>query len=66
MYPSLVPILREEYKSSAIGGGVPGTTNYYHSVAVIKRGTLPNINSMHDLRGLKACFPKVFKKIIPK
>ena len=52
---SLVTILREEYKSD----GIQGTTDYYHSVAVIKKGSLPNVFNMHDLRGAKACFPKV-------
>ena len=59
MYFSLVPILREEYKSE--GGGE--TTDYYHSVAVIKKGSLPNVFNMHDLRGAKACFPKVCLKL---
>ena len=52
---SLVPVLREEYKSD----GIRETSDYYHSVAVIKKGTLPNVFNMHDLRGAKACFPKV-------
>ena len=52
---SLVPVLREEYKSD----GLRETTDYYHSVAVIKKGSLPNVFNMHDLRGVKACFPKV-------
>ena len=59
---SLVPILREEYLSkSSVGGS--GNKDYYHSVAVIKKGTLPNVYSMQDLKGLKACFPKVGSKI---
>ena len=59
---SLVPILREEYLSkSAVGGS--GNKDYYHSVAVIKKGTLPNVYSMQDLKGLKACFPKVGAKL---
>ena len=49
-YHSLVPILRETYA---------GDRDYYHSVAVIKKGTLPNVEKMSDLRGLKACFAKV-------
>ena len=53
---SLVPILREEYRST----GASGATDYYHSVAVIKKGSLPNVFNMHDLKGMKACFPKVY------
>ena len=51
---SLVPILREEYSFDGLG-----TSDYYHSVAVIKKGTLPYVNTMDDLRELKACFAKV-------
>ena len=36
-----------------------GNKDYYHSVAVVKKGTLPNVKRMIDLRGLKACFAKV-------
>ena len=59
---SLVPILREEYLSKS-SVGASGNKDYYHSVAVIKKGTLPNVYSMQDLKGLKACFPKVGSKI---
>ena len=51
----MVPILREEYKSTETSG----TTDYYHSVAVVKKGSLPTVFNMHDLEGKKACFPKV-------
>ena len=62
---SLVPILREEYLSKS-SVGASGNKDYYHSVAVIKKGTLPNVYSMQDLKGLKACFPKVGSKIEKK
>ena len=56
---SLIPILREEYRSTDIGR--VETTDYYHSVAVVKKGSLPDVYNMHDLRGKKACFPKVLQ-----
>lgn len=49
-YHSLIPILQEK-----ISGGF---TNYY-SVAVVKKGTLPNVHSLRDLRNTRACFPWV-------
>ncbi len=49
-YHSLVPILREVYQRDQ---------NYYHSVAVIKRGSMPDVQTLSDLRGMQACFPKV-------
>lgn len=49
-YHSLVPIAQEVYE---------GGFNYYYSVAVIKARTLPDIHSIRDLRGKKACFPGV-------
>ena len=49
-YHSLVPIIKEVYENSQ---------DFYYSLAVIKKGTLPYVNSMNDLRGLKACFAKV-------
>ena len=49
-YHSLVPITREVYENNE---------DYVHSVAVIKKGTLPFLNTLNDLRGLKACFPTV-------
>ena len=49
-YHSLVPILKEVYESGH---------DYYHSVAVVKKGTMLNVERMRDLKGAKACFPKV-------
>ncbi len=49
-YHSLVPILREVYAENH---------DYYHSLAVIKKDSLPYVETMQDLRGLKACFAKV-------
>lgn len=49
-YNSLVPIIKEVYDANR---------DYYHSVAVVKKDTVPYVNTMHDLRGLKACFAKV-------
>ncbi len=49
-YHSLVPILREVYG---------GNNDFYHSVAVVKRDSLPYVETMRDLAGLKACFAKV-------
>ena len=36
-----------------------GRKDYYHSVAVIKKNTLLEVDRLHKLRGAKACFPKV-------
>ncbi|CAH2005929.1 unnamed protein product [Acanthoscelides obtectus] len=49
-YHSLVPIAEE-----VLDGG----HNYYFSVAVIKKGSLDDVVSLHQLRGKKACFPGV-------
>jgi len=49
-YHSLVPILREVYS---------GGEDYYHSVAVVKKGTMANIRTTADLRGVSVCFPGV-------
>merc|ERR1719270_1918267 len=49
-YHSLVPILREVYENNR---------DYYHAVAVIKKGTLPDVRSLSDLRGKHACFAGV-------
>lgn len=46
-YNSLVPILQEAYDG--------GFTNYY-AVAVVKKGTLPDVAHIRDLRNKKACF----------
>ncbi|XP_026754449.2 melanotransferrin [Galleria mellonella] len=52
-FHSLVPIAQELY-----GEGEP----YQYSVAVVKRGSLPDIQpgaGLYALRGVKACFPNV-------
>ncbi|KAL3268954.1 hypothetical protein HHI36_008040 [Cryptolaemus montrouzieri] len=49
-YHSLVPIAQEVLDN--------GQREYY-SVAVIKKGSLPDVTSLFNLRGKKACFPGV-------
>jgi len=49
-YHSLVPILREEYE---------GGRDFYHAVAVIKKGSLTNVRHLKDLRNKHACFAGV-------
>ena len=49
-YHSLVPILREVYLEDK---------DYYHAVAVIKKGSLPDVRTLEDLRGKHACFAGV-------
>lgn len=49
-YHSLVPIIKEVYENNQ---------DYYYSLAVVKKGTLPYLNTMQDLRGAKACFSRV-------
>ncbi|XP_029171415.1 melanotransferrin [Nylanderia fulva] len=49
-YHSLVPIMQEIYESGL---------NYQYAVAVIKKGSLQDVNSLHDLRYRKACFAGV-------
>lgn len=49
-YNSLIPFMQESFEG--------GFTNYY-AVAVVKRGTLPEVTSIHHLRGKKACFSEV-------
>jgi hypothetical protein len=49
-YHSLVPIIREVYENGR---------DFYHSVAVVKKGEMLHVNSYEDLRGAKACFAKV-------
>lgn len=49
-YHSLVPIAQ---------GLLEGGFNYYYAVAVIKKGTLPEVNSLYQFRGRKACFAGV-------
>ncbi|XP_057650836.1 melanotransferrin [Diorhabda carinulata] len=49
-YHSLVPIAQERLE---------GGFNYYYAVAVVKVGSLSYVNSLHHLRGTKACFAGV-------
>ncbi len=49
-YHSLVPILKEIYENNR---------DFYHSVAVVKKGEMTHVNKLEDLRGAKACFAKV-------
>lgn len=49
-YHSLVPILREVYNNNK---------DFYHAVAVLKKGGLPNLRTLEDLRGTHACFAGV-------
>jgi len=49
-YHSLVPIMQEIYQSGV---------NYQYAVAVIKKGSLPDVQTLYDLRGKKACFAGV-------
>lgn len=36
-----------------------GNQRSYYAVAVIRKGTLPDVQTLHDLRGKKACFAGV-------
>ena len=49
-YHSLVPIMREVYSNKL---------NYQFAVAVVKKNSLPDVGTLHDLRGKKACFASV-------
>ena len=49
-YHSLVPVLREYYENNR---------DFYHAVAVIKRGSLGHVTSLRDLRNTHACFAGV-------
>ncbi|XP_066595955.1 transferrin 2 [Prorops nasuta] len=49
-YHSLVPIMQEIYENGV---------NYQYAVAVVKKGSLPDVQTLHDLRGKKACFAGV-------
>ncbi|XP_003695327.1 melanotransferrin [Apis florea] len=46
-YHSLIPFMQEIYENGL---------NYHYAVAVIKKGSLSDVQSLHDLRGKKACF----------
>lgn len=49
-YNSLIPIMQESFEG--------GFINYY-AVAVVKKGELADVTSIHHLRGKKACFSEV-------
>lgn len=49
-YHSLIPIMQESFDG--------GFVNYY-AVAVVKKDGIPDVASIRDLRGKKACFPEV-------
>ena len=49
-YHSLLPIMQELYVNNKMT---------YYSVAVIKRYAMPELISISQLRGKKACFPGV-------
>lgn len=49
-YHSLIPIMQEIYEDGI---------NYQYAVAVIKNDSLLDVQSLHDLRGKKACFAGV-------
>ncbi|CAK9800379.1 MELTF [Anthophora quadrimaculata] len=46
-YHSLIPFMQEIYESGL---------NYQYAVAVIKKGSLTDVQNLNDLRGKKACF----------
>lgn len=49
-YASLIPIMQETLEG--------GLSNLY-AVAVVKKGTLPDVHHIRDLRNKKACFAYV-------
>nr|XP_018896656.1 PREDICTED: melanotransferrin [Bemisia tabaci] len=49
-YHSLVPIMQEVY---------PENMRHFYSVAAVKKGSLPDVYSIRNLRGKKACFAGV-------
>lgn len=49
-FHSLVPLMQEAFEG--------GFKNYY-AVAVVKKNSLPDVNSLNHLRGKKACFAGV-------
>ncbi|KAK7866940.1 hypothetical protein R5R35_014716 [Gryllus longicercus] len=50
-YHSLIPFMQEVF---------PDNSNAYYAVAVIKKnGNMSSVNSLHDIRGKKACFAGV-------
>lgn len=48
-YHSLLPIMQEIYDNK----------NFQYAVAVLRKGSLPDVLSIRDLRGKKACFAGV-------
>ncbi len=60
-YHSLVPILKEVYanRSPSPSSSSARIVDYYHSLAVVKKGSMTNVQMMTDLRGVQACFPGV-------
>lgn len=36
-----------------------GNMKHYYAVAVVKKGSLPDVHHIRDLRGKKACFANV-------
>lgn len=49
-YHSLLPIMQEVYTNNEA---------FYFSVAVVKKFSLPEVQSIAELRGKKGCFPGV-------
>jgi melanoma-associated antigen p97 len=49
-YHSLLPIMQEVYTNNQA---------FYFSVAVVKKFSLPEVQTITQLRGKKACFPGV-------
>lgn len=49
-FHSLVPLMQEAFEG--------GFKNYY-AVAVVKKDSIPEVNSLYQLRGRKACFAGV-------
>jgi len=49
-YNSLIPIMQEKLE---------GGFAEYQSVAVIKKGSLQELNNLHDMRNKRVCFPWV-------
>lgn len=47
---SLIPLMQEAYE---------GGFNFYYAVAVVKKGSIPEVASLRELRGKKACFSGV-------
>uniref|UniRef100_A0A182N1U8 Transferrin-like domain-containing protein n=1 Tax=Anopheles dirus TaxID=7168 RepID=A0A182N1U8_9DIPT len=46
-FHSLIPLMQEGYE---------GGFTQYHAVAVVKKGSLPDVTNLRHLRGKKACF----------